>query len=99
MRRRALASLYLAGAGIGAVSLLLPHSGDSNDLALWSNVLLAAVVGGILFLARARLPVWTIQLLLLAGTLVITRAVLYSGEKVSFYSVWYIWIGLYAFYF
>jgi diguanylate cyclase (GGDEF)-like protein len=99
IRTRALASLYLAGAAIGAVSLVLPHSADSNDLALWSNVLLAAAVGGVLFLARARLPVWAIQLLLAAGTLVITRAVLYSGEKVSFYSVWYIWIGLYAFYF
>ena len=99
IRTRALASLYLAGAAIGAVSLVLPHSAGSNDLALWSNVLLAAAVGGVLFLARARLPLWAIQLLLAAGTLVITRAVLYSGEKVSFYSVWYIWIGLYAFYF
>ena len=29
----------------------------------------------------------------------ITRAVLLSGEAVSFYSVWFIWVGLYAFYF
>jgi hypothetical protein len=98
IRTRALASLYLAGAAIGAVSLL-PHSADSNDFALWSNVLLATATGGVLFLTRARLPEWAIQVLLVVGTLVITRAVLYSGEKVSFYAVWYIWIGLYAFYF
>jgi diguanylate cyclase (GGDEF)-like protein len=98
-RTVALASLYLAGAGIGAVSLLLPHSADANDLALWSNVGLAFVTGAALLAIRVRLPLWAIQALLAAGTLVVTRAVLSSGEEVSFYSVWYIWIGLYAFYF
>jgi len=33
------------------------------------------------------------------GALLITRAVVLSGEAVSFYSVWFIWIGLYTFYF
>ena len=36
---------------------------------------------------------------LVFGTLLITRAILLSGEPVSFYSVWFIWVGLYAFYF
>lgn len=36
---------------------------------------------------------------LLAGILLITRAVVLSGEAVSFYAVWFIWVGLYAFYF
>lgn len=33
------------------------------------------------------------------GALLITRAVVLSGEAVSFYSAWFIWIGLYTFYF
>ena len=33
------------------------------------------------------------------GALLITRACVLSGEAASFYSVWFIWIGLYVFYF
>ncbi|MEA2426320.1 MAG: hypothetical protein QOH13_2730, partial [Thermoleophilaceae bacterium] len=41
VRARAMASLYLAGAVIGAVSMLLPHSAKAHDAALWSNIGLA----------------------------------------------------------
>jgi diguanylate cyclase (GGDEF)-like protein len=36
---------------------------------------------------------------LAGGSLLIARAVYLSGDPVSFYSVWFIWVGLYAFYF
>jgi diguanylate cyclase (GGDEF)-like protein len=94
-----MASLYLAGATIGVVSLLLPHSAAANDGALWSNIALAYAGGAALLLVGPRLPGWSFHAALALGSVLVTRAVYYSGEPVSFYSVWYIWIGLYAFYF
>lgn len=96
---RTLGLLYLAGATIGMVSLLLPHSAQADDVDLWSNVALAYVGSGALLLLSSRLPRWTMHPTLLLGSMIITRAVLLSGEPNSFYSVWFIWVGLYAFYF
>jgi diguanylate cyclase (GGDEF)-like protein len=96
---RALGSLFFAGATIGAVSLVLPHPADASELGLWSNVALAYVGSLAIFAVGPRLPVWGFHVALVAGSVLITRAVLLSGESVSFYSVWFIWVGLYSFYF
>jgi diguanylate cyclase (GGDEF)-like protein len=96
---RALGSLYLAGATIGLVSLLLPHSAKADDAGLYSNVVLAYLGGFALVLCASRARGWMLHVALVAGTVLITRAILLSGEPVSFYSVWFIWVGLYAFYF
>ena len=99
VRARAMALLFLAGATIGLLSMLLPHSAKANEAALWSNIALA-YLGGILLVAfGARLPGWAFHVALAIGAGLVTRAILVSGEVNSFYSVWYLWIGLYAFYF
>ena len=96
---RALGWLFLAGATIGLLSLLLPHSAEADDPGLYSNVALA-YVGGVVLLRFARhFPRWAVHAALFTGVLLITRAVLLSGEPVSFYAGWYIWVGLYAFFF
>jgi diguanylate cyclase (GGDEF)-like protein len=97
--QRALGSLFLAGATIGLLSLLLPHSPRADVPGLYSNVALAFAAGIALWLMGARVPRWTLHLAIAAGTLLIARAVLLSGDRASFYSVWFIWVGLYAFYF
>ena len=84
---------------ICAVSLLLPHSARANDGALWSNVGLAYFGAALVLVLGSRIPGWGVQAALAAGALLITRAVLESHDSVSFYTVWYIWIALYAFYF
>jgi diguanylate cyclase (GGDEF)-like protein len=96
---RALGSLYLAGATIGLVSLLLPHSPKADELGLYSNVALAYAGGLAVMVFAARLPGWILHAAIVAGSLLITRAVVLSEDPVSFYSVWFIWVGLYAFYF
>src|SRR5436190_6805924 len=99
IRAGAMALLYIAGGTIGAVSLVLPHAESANDVALWSNVALAFLAGALLIAIGPRLPWWAFHAGLALGSLLVTRAVLASGDNASFYSVWFLWIGLYAFYF
>lgn len=99
IRARAMGSLYVAGAVIGAISLALPHSLKAGDAALWLNTGLALLAGAALFAFGRRLPNWGFQVAGALGSVLVTCAVLLSGDPVSFYSVWYLWIGLYAFYF
>jgi diguanylate cyclase (GGDEF)-like protein len=96
---RALGLLFVAGATIGAISMLLPHSADADEAGLWSNIALAYVGGAVLLAFGQRFPTWLFHVTLVAGTLLIARAVYLSGEEVSFYNVWFVWIGLVAFYF
>ena len=96
---RAMGYLFLAGATIGAISMLLPHAADASELGLWSNIALAYAGGGSILAFGPRFPDWFFHVTLATGTLLIARAVYLSGEEVSFYSAWFIWIGLIGFYF
>jgi diguanylate cyclase (GGDEF)-like protein len=94
-----LGALFLAGATIGGLSLVLPHPSSFDSPGLWSNVVLAFVAGVALLLLRNRLPAWSLPLFVLAGTAVVTRAVYYGHDPSGFYTIWYLWIGVYSFFF
>lgn len=94
---RSLGWLFIAGATIGLISLLLPRAPNANVGALASNIGLAYLGGVIVLVVLRRMPAWTFQVALLAGTLLITRAVYYSGQGVSYYAVWYVWVALFGF--
>jgi diguanylate cyclase (GGDEF)-like protein len=96
---RALGLLFVAGATIGLVSLLLPMPPGADTDGLWSNVALAYVGGAAMLASVGRVRTWMLHVALATGSLLITRAVYLSGDPASFYSVWFIWVGLYAFYF
>ena len=93
-----LGGLFLAGASIGAVSLLLPHPSQFDDREIWSNIAVAGVASLACVVGSRRLPAWCGQLAAVGGTLVITRAVYYSHDP-GFYSFFYVWVGLFAFLF
>ena len=61
--------------------------------------MLAYAGAAIVLAVGSRIPEWGFHVVLVTGSVLITRAVLLSGEAVSFYAVWFIWIGLYSFYF
>src|SRR5205807_6462353 len=69
--QRALGSLFLAGATIGLLSLLLPHSPNADVAGLYSNVALAFAAGIALWVLGARVPGWSLHLAIAAGTLLI----------------------------
>ena len=97
LRWRALAALFLAGATIGTVSLLMPHSPGADEAELWINTAFAVAAAAVLWLFARRLPAWMNHACLAGGTIIIARAVYYSGDAESFYAVWYVWIAIYAF--
>ncbi|MGZ5319926.1 MAG: diguanylate cyclase [Solirubrobacterales bacterium] len=94
-----LGALYLAGAALGALSLLLQHPADFDTPVLWSNVGLAFAAGVAMLALHRVLPVWCVQLAVLAGTLVVTRAVYYGNDASGFYTFWYLWVGVFALFF
>jgi diguanylate cyclase (GGDEF)-like protein len=94
---RSLGWLYVAGGTIGWMSLLLPRAPGSNAGALEVNIGVAYLGGAVLLLTSRRMPLWMLHLMLLAGALLITRAVYFSGAGNSYYGVWYLWIALFAF--
>ena len=91
--------LFLVGAAIGALSLVLPHPSTFESPQLWTNVAAALVAGIFLLVLRNRLPAWSLQLVVVAGTAVVTRAVYYGHDPSGFYTIWYLWIGVYSFFF
>src|SRR3954451_3785763 len=83
-----LGALFAAGATIGALSLILPHPGEYETGGLWSNVAIAYAAGFALLGLRQRLSVWGLQLVILAGTIVVTRAVHYGHDPSGYYTFW-----------
>jgi diguanylate cyclase (GGDEF)-like protein len=94
---RSLGWLFIAGATIGLISLFLPRAPHTNVGALAVNIALAYVGGGIVLTVFRRMPAWTFHIALLAGAALITRAVYYSGQGVSYYGIWYLWAALFGF--
>ena len=94
---RSLGWLFIAGATIGLISLFLPHAPHTNIGALAVNIGFAYLGGVVVLTVLRRLPAWTFHFAVLAGTALITRAVYYSGDGVSYYGIWYVWVALFAF--
>jgi diguanylate cyclase (GGDEF)-like protein len=94
---RSLGLLFVAGATIGLVSLLLPRAPHTNVGALAVNIALAYLGGLIVLTLFRRMPVWVFHVALVAGAALITRAVYYSGQGVSYYGIWYLWAALFGF--
>jgi len=96
---RALAYFFAAGTTLVGVAILLPHSHRADEMAL---ALLDAGAGSaalILFLAWRRLPRWAYQAMVALGTLLISAAILASRDGSSAFAAFYIWVGLYSYYF
>src|SRR5262245_48374344 len=85
-----LGSLFMAGATIGALPRVLPHPSSYDPSALWTNTGIAYIFGLAVLGFRHRLPVWALQLCLLGGTIIVTRAVYYGHDPSGYYTFWYL---------
>jgi hypothetical protein len=95
---RGLAFLFAAGASLVGISLLLPHSHNTNEASLLVAVGLAYVTAALLTRFAARMTVRGLQLILMLGTVLITLCVIYGGDSASAYPLMYVWVALYAAY-
>lgn len=96
---RAAGLLFLCGATVGAISVLLPHAAGADDDLLWTNIVIAYLGAAGLLLWGQRLPRWCYHAALGLGTLLITRAIYLSDDPASYYAAWYVWVGLFTFFF
>jgi diguanylate cyclase (GGDEF)-like protein len=94
-----LAILFGAGGIIGAISLMLPHPESFDEPALWSNEVLAFLGCAICLYGAWRWPGWPLYAMVGFGVIAITRAAYYSHDPSGFYTLLYVWIGLYAVFF
>jgi diguanylate cyclase (GGDEF)-like protein len=96
---RLLGALFIGGGVLGALTLLLPHPSSFDDPVLWGNTTIAAVAGIAIVALAGRLPSWLLPIGAAFGTLAVTRAIYYSHDGNTYYSYFYLWVSIYAFYF
>lgn len=97
----ALAQAYLAvGAALtGALGALLPHPEYFNTTGILIVDGLALLWGLWMFRYAGRIPFWLLRVAPALATLMTSFAVYYSGDSTSGYALFYVWVGLYVFYF
>lgn len=95
---RVIGALFVAGAALGALSLMLPNPSPHRGV-LMANVSTAAVVGGLLLLYRRPVPMWVGHGATAVGTAMVSVAVYFSGDTDSIYAVLFVWVVLLAAYY
>jgi diguanylate cyclase (GGDEF)-like protein len=96
---RTLGWFYLAGATLGALSLVLPRSSTAEIPPMVVVIAIACAGAGLLFVGASRLPKAAVPVFLTFGSVLITAAVYFDGYTGSVYSFFYVWVGVEAFYF
>jgi diguanylate cyclase (GGDEF)-like protein/PAS domain S-box-containing protein len=93
-RARATAALLVAGAGLVAISLVLPHPSGSDNVALSLTALGMAVAGGIVWALAGKVPEPAVHALL-AGISAVTCVLIFeSGIAVGQYGTIFVWATL-----
>jgi diguanylate cyclase (GGDEF)-like protein/PAS domain S-box-containing protein len=96
---RATGALLLAGAGLVALSLILPHPAGGHLVALCATAAGMALVGGAVWFLSSRVPI-TLTHLLLAGTALVTAVLVWeSSLAVGQYGTIFTWGTLISAYF
>jgi PAS domain S-box-containing protein len=98
VKARSLAYLFGAGAGLGVLTLLLPHDRGVQDLQLYVLAGIAVALAILVYVQAERVGEWQLHLVLAAGTTILSFANYYTGTG-TLYPLLYTWTALYAFYF
>jgi diguanylate cyclase (GGDEF)-like protein/putative nucleotidyltransferase with HDIG domain len=96
---KVLAALFAAGASLAALTVILPHPADANELGLLAVVAGAYLTALALYTQADKLPAWTLPPTLAWGSTLITGVAYFSGESPSPLVFFYLWVFLYASYF
>jgi diguanylate cyclase (GGDEF)-like protein/putative nucleotidyltransferase with HDIG domain len=96
---RALGSLFIAGAVIGLVSLMLPHEDGMKVAAIGAGCAVALLIGTGLLWERGRLPRWAVPAACYAAIALIALAVLLSDDSDSPFALYFLLVAMFAAYF
>jgi hypothetical protein len=96
---RALGSLFVAGAVVGFVSLLLPHWDGGNEGGVGAVCVIALVFGLLLAFEDGRLPSWAFPTACYAATVLIALALYLSDVPDSPYAFYFVLVGMFSAYF
>jgi diguanylate cyclase (GGDEF)-like protein/PAS domain S-box-containing protein len=91
--------LLIAGAGLVALSLILPHPAGDHVVALTATAAGMALVGGVCWLLASRVSMTLVHLLLAATVLTTAVLIWESGIAVGQYGTIFIWATLITAYF
>ncbi|MGH2763240.1 MAG: SpoIIE family protein phosphatase [Thermoleophilaceae bacterium] len=98
VKARSLAYLFVAGASLGLLTLVLPHDQGVRDLQLYVLAGIAIATAALVHVQAERVSDWQLHVVLAAGTTILSFANYYTGAS-SLYPLLYTWTALYAFYF
>jgi len=91
---RATAALLVAGGGLVAISLVLPHPSGGDEAALVLTALAMAIAGGVIWVAAGRIPGIGVHMIL-AGIAAVTSLLIYeSGIAAGQYGTIFVWATL-----
>jgi diguanylate cyclase (GGDEF)-like protein len=97
------AGLFAGGALLTLVAMVAPHSPQSDIVGSWVVILCSAVVSGVLWLGRDRLPRWVLFAAIAIGTLMISSGIYINGERdggaAALNEVYYVWPVVFAAYY
>ena len=98
LQARSLAYLFIAGAALGLLTLVFPHSDQIRDLELVILAAVAILIAVVIWVFADRVRPWQLHVVLATGTIILSLANYYV-EATVIYPVLYTWTALYAFYF
>ncbi len=94
-----LAAIAIAGAAFGFLTYLLPHP-DGTDFVAPSVAFAASIAAGLALWVRRRTAPWlVISLVAALGSLVVAVAMISVPGRSAAYVTYFVWLGIFAFYF
>lgn len=94
-----LGAIAFAGPGIGFVTFVLPHPEGANFLAPALAFAASIVAGTSLWLRRTKVGWPAIALVVALGSAVVTVTMLSVPDRTGAYASYYVWLGIFSFYF
>jgi PAS domain S-box-containing protein len=98
VQARSLAYLFIAGAALGLLTLVFPHSSAVQDRELIILAAVAIAIAVAMWAWAERVRTWQLHVALGAGTIILSLAN-YFVEATVIYPLLYTWTALFAFYF
>lgn len=94
-----LGAIALAGPLVGILTYPFPHPAGTDYLAPTIAFVVSIVAGAIVWRRRAKVGWGTIALVAALGSLVITVVMLSVPDRTGAYASYYVWLGIFSFYF